>query len=282
MLENILILSGAVALFALYYGTPILFQHLRSRFNAMQEDPPEPEPDRLDYPAAMAAVDQIQEIRERLDKLKELITYLEITPPESQQVTCSTTFQTARLYIRPHRQQHSGSPGNPDRSKGGTCSPPADPLFPLAAAARNSGTAWTKRTTKQRPNADQTDPYFPWGSGRKGGLNMQEVKYCQRCGVVIGDAYNTDWYAYISQKYCKACKKICDRERKAEWARNKRRKVALAKAEAAAEQTAEERERLQLRRAESRELTLQRQKNKVMEQEIAALQAYIVKLRELT
>lgn len=111
---------------------------------------------------------------------------------------------------------------------------------------------------------------------------MQEVKYCQRCGVVIGDAYNTDWYAYISQKYCKACKKICDRERKAEWARNKRRKVALAKAEAAAEQPAEERERLQLRRAESRKLTLQRQKNKVMEQEIAALQAYIVKLRELT
>ena len=36
---------------------------------------------------------------------------------------------------------------------------------------------------------------------------MQEVKYCQRCGVVIGDAYNTDWYAYISQKYCKECKK---------------------------------------------------------------------------
>lgn len=95
MLENILILSGAAALFALYYGTPILFQHLRSRFNdAMQEDPPEPEPDRLDYPAAMAAVDQIQTIRERLDKLEELITYLEITPPESQQVTCSTAFQS--------------------------------------------------------------------------------------------------------------------------------------------------------------------------------------------
>ena len=92
MLENILILSGAVALFALYYGTPILFQHLRSRFNAMQEDPPEP--DRLDYPAAMAAIDQIQEIRERLDKLEELITYLEITPPESQQVTCSTVFRS--------------------------------------------------------------------------------------------------------------------------------------------------------------------------------------------
>ena len=85
MLENILILSGAVALFALYYGIPILFQRLRSRFNAYQE-PPEPEPDRLDYPAAMAAIDQIQTIRERLDKLEELITYLEIT--------CSTAFQS--------------------------------------------------------------------------------------------------------------------------------------------------------------------------------------------
>ena len=92
MLENILILSGAAALFALYYGTPILFQHLRSRFNAMQEDPQEP--DRLDYAAAMATIDQIQAIRERLDKLEELITYLEITPPESQQVTCSTAFQS--------------------------------------------------------------------------------------------------------------------------------------------------------------------------------------------
>lgn len=92
MLENILILSGAVALFALYYGTPILFQHLRSRFNAMQEEPPEP--DRLDYAAAMATIDQIQAIRERLDKLEELITYLEITPPESQQVTCSAAFRS--------------------------------------------------------------------------------------------------------------------------------------------------------------------------------------------
>lgn len=93
MLENILILSGAVALFVLYYGTQSLFEHLRSRFNALQ-DLPEPEPDRLDYPAAMAAIDQIQEMRERLDKLEELITYLEITPPESQQVTCSTAFQS--------------------------------------------------------------------------------------------------------------------------------------------------------------------------------------------
>ena len=101
MLENILILSGAVAFFVLYYGTQSLFEHLRSRFNALQ-DPPDPEPDRLDYPAAMAAVDQIQIIRERLDKLEELITYLEITPPESQQVTCSTAFQSEDT-----KQQHA-------------------------------------------------------------------------------------------------------------------------------------------------------------------------------
>lgn len=94
MLENILILSGAVAFFVLYYGTQSLCERIRSRFNAMQEDPPEPEPDRLDYAAAMVTIDQIQAIRERLDKLEELITYLEITPPESQQVTCSTAFQS--------------------------------------------------------------------------------------------------------------------------------------------------------------------------------------------
>lgn len=95
MLENILILSGAVAFFVLYYGTQSLCERIRSRFNdAMQEDSPEPEPDRLDYAAAMATIDQIQAIRERLDKLEELITYLEITPPESQQVTCSTAFHS--------------------------------------------------------------------------------------------------------------------------------------------------------------------------------------------
>lgn len=92
MLENILILSGAVAFFVLYYGTQALFERLRSRYNAMQEEPPEP--DQLDYAAAMATIDQIQAIRERLDKVEELITYLEITPPESQQVTCSTAFRS--------------------------------------------------------------------------------------------------------------------------------------------------------------------------------------------
>ena len=43
-----------------------------------------------------------------------------------------------------------------------------------------------------------------------------------------------------------------------------------------------EKEKLQLKRAQSRELTLQRQKNKAMEQEIDALHEYIMKLREKT
>ena len=36
---------------------------------------------------------------------------------------------------------------------------------------------------------------------------MTEIKKCQRCGTVIGDAYNTDYYAYIRMKYCPECKK---------------------------------------------------------------------------
>lgn len=36
---------------------------------------------------------------------------------------------------------------------------------------------------------------------------MQEFKYCEVCGKLIGDAYNTDWYAYIRMKYCKECAK---------------------------------------------------------------------------
>jgi len=36
---------------------------------------------------------------------------------------------------------------------------------------------------------------------------MTETKKCQRCGTVIGDAYSTDYYAYIRMKYCPECKK---------------------------------------------------------------------------
>lgn len=164
MLENILILSGAVALFALYYGTPILFQHLRSRFNdAMQEDPPEPEPDRLDYPAAMAAI-EIQEMRERLDKLEELITYLEITPPENQQLTCSTAFRSEDT------KQHAYTFAPTD---GSTAALPA--ILTAAKAERATLRQSLSSLLQQLPetavrhgqngrqNSDQTDPYFPWG-----------------------------------------------------------------------------------------------------------------------
>lgn len=44
---------------------------------------------------------------------------------------------------------------------------------------------------------------------------MTEKKYCERCGKLIGDAYNTDFYAYIRMKYCSSCKVIAKREQDA-------------------------------------------------------------------
>lgn len=44
---------------------------------------------------------------------------------------------------------------------------------------------------------------------------MTEKKYCERCGKLIGDAYNTDFYAYIRMKYCSDCKVIVKREQDA-------------------------------------------------------------------
>ena len=35
---------------------------------------------------------------------------------------------------------------------------------------------------------------------------MTEKKYCERCGKLIGDAYETDFFAYIRMKYCDECK----------------------------------------------------------------------------
>ena len=41
---------------------------------------------------------------------------------------------------------------------------------------------------------------------------MNEKKYCERCGKIIGDAYNTDFFAYIRMKYCPGCKEIVKRD----------------------------------------------------------------------
>lgn len=47
-------------------------------------------------------------------------------------------------------------------------------------------------------------------------------KMCVRCGKRMEIL---DWFAYISTKYCKACKAERDRERKAAWARANRQSI---------------------------------------------------------
>lgn len=54
---------------------------------------------------------------------------------------------------------------------------------------------------------------------------MTEIKKCQRCGTVIGDAYNTDYYAFIRMKYCPDCKKAVTNMQAAERMRNMRRRT---------------------------------------------------------
>lgn len=68
---------------------PCLMEGYHRRRDATQTTK-EPPPDNLDYTAAIAYIDRIQAIRERLNAIEKLLTYLEITPLEQQAVTCST------------------------------------------------------------------------------------------------------------------------------------------------------------------------------------------------
>lgn len=54
---------------------------------------------------------------------------------------------------------------------------------------------------------------------------MTEKKYCERCGKLIGDAYNTDFFAYIRMKYCSDCKVKVRREKNAERMKRLRRET---------------------------------------------------------
>ena len=53
---------------------------------------------------------------------------------------------------------------------------------------------------------------------------MTEKKYCERCGNLIGDAYETDFFAYIRMKYCSDCKVQVRREKNAQRMKDFRRK----------------------------------------------------------
>ena len=54
---------------------------------------------------------------------------------------------------------------------------------------------------------------------------MTEKKYCERCGKLIGDAYNTDFFAYIRMEYCSDCKVKVRREKNAERMKRLRRET---------------------------------------------------------
>ena len=53
---------------------------------------------------------------------------------------------------------------------------------------------------------------------------MSDKKYCEHCGKLIGDAYETDFYAYIRMKYCSDCKDDVRREKNAQRMKELRRK----------------------------------------------------------
>lgn len=84
---------------------------------------------------------------------------------------------------------------------------------------------------------------------------MNEKKYCERCGKIIGDAYETDFFAYIRMKYCSDCKEIVKREQTAERVKRLRRRtreINKAKSEQL-ELLREENEMLRLRIIRMRE-----------------------------
>ena len=54
---------------------------------------------------------------------------------------------------------------------------------------------------------------------------MTEIKKCERCGELIGDAYETNYFAYIRMKYCSDCKIQVKREQDAQRMRDLRRKT---------------------------------------------------------
>jgi len=42
---------------------------------------------------------------------------------------------------------------------------------------------------------------------------MVDVKRCSRCGAVISDINNADWYSHLRIKYCTECAKDVKREK---------------------------------------------------------------------
>ena len=84
---------------------------------------------------------------------------------------------------------------------------------------------------------------------------MTEKKYCERCGKLIGDAYETDFFAYIRMKYCDECKIQVRREKNAQRMKELRRKTR------------------EINKAKSEQLELLREENEM-------LRLQIIRMRE--
>ncbi len=91
---------------------------------------------------------------------------------------------------------------------------------------------------------------------------MTEKKYCERCGKLIGDAYNTDFFAYIRMKYCSDCKGIVKSEQDAQRMRDLRRKNR------------------ELNKAKNEQLKLIKEENEMLQEKNRMLRLEIIRMRE--
>jgi len=57
---------------------------------------------------------------------------------------------------------------------------------------------------------------------------MRNIKFCQKCGLIISRINDADWYSHMSIKYCADCAKKIEKEksaaRVAEFRKRKRMK----------------------------------------------------------
>ena len=47
-------------------------------------------------------------------------------------------------------------------------------------------------------------------------MQMQVIKYCQRCNEPISDIYHNSYHSHIALKYCEACRKVVKKEQDAQ------------------------------------------------------------------
>lgn len=91
---------------------------------------------------------------------------------------------------------------------------------------------------------------------------ISDIKYCKRCGAMISDINNTDWYRHMSVKYCEICRKESDREKTALRVYNLRQRKKAKD------------------RLRDEKLVLMEEKNELLAEENVLLRQRLVQLRE--